>query len=119
MSTITAPAPTRLPAPGQRLHSDGLHWEGLRYDRLGALLVGLAMVVWLLVGAMAGASDADTPVPDPVSVVIQSGDTVWDLARAHAPSGIATLEYVMLVEQHNGVRSGALLPGTVLELPQS
>ena len=107
MSTLTAPLPHTL----QPLR--------LRWDRVAALAVVLLLLAWLLAGAMAGRSDADPGPVAPVQVVVQPGDTIWDMARQHAPAGMATLEYVMLVEQHNDVRSGALIPGTVLLLPQS
>ncbi len=89
----------------------------VRWDRVAGLLVALLLVGWLL-GATAGQSEADEPTPDPVSLVVQPGDTLWDIARVHAPAGMATLEYVSLVEQVNGVRAGLLLPGSVLQLPQ-
>ncbi len=90
----------------------------MRWDRVGALLLALLVFSWLLVAGTAGFSQADTAPVAPIQVVVQPGDTIWDMARQHAPAGMSTLEYVMLVEQHNDVRSGALLPGTVLELPQ-
>ncbi|CAN5407231.1 hypothetical protein BH23ACT9_BH23ACT9_31420 [soil metagenome] len=103
MSTLTIAPPTAI---------------RVRWDRVTGLLAALIMVVWLFTSGMAGLVQADTVPADPISVVIQPGDTVWDLARTHAPRGMGTLEYAALVEQHNGVRAGVLLPGTVLVLPQ-
>lgn len=90
----------------------------VRWDRVVGLFVLGLLVVWLVGAGLIGPSKADTPLAAPLAVVIQQGDTVWDMARSHAPVGMSTLEYVMLVEQHNSVRSGSLVPGSVLELPQ-
>jgi nucleoid-associated protein YgaU len=90
----------------------------IRWDRLAALAVTVLVVLWVLAGGLAGPSQATTPPAAPITVVVQPGDTVWELARQHGPSGVGTLEYAALVEQRNGVRAGALLPGSVLVLPQ-
>ena len=89
----------------------------VRWDRVIGLLVALLVVGWLL-GGWVGPSEADEPAADPITVVVQPGDTLWDLSRVHAPAGVATLEYASLVEERNGVRAGVLLPGSVLVLPQ-
>ena len=51
------------------------------------------------------------------SVVVQRGDTVWDLARAHAPSDSDHMAYVAEVVALNDVRPGTLRPGMILRLP--
>ena len=117
MTTLTAPRPTRQLAVRPAVAGRRVVRTRVRWDRVAALAVALLAFVWFLGAGLAGSSGADAPPAPPVVVVVQPGDTVWDLARAHAPADMATLEYAMLVEQHNGVRAGALLPGSVLELP--
>lgn len=122
MSTLTAPAPwpldLRRAVGPNRPRARRRAVVRVRWDRAAALLMAVVVLLWVLGAGMAGRSQADTTPVAPIQVVVQPGDTVWDMARLHAPAGMATLEYVMLVEQHNGVRAGALIPGTVLELPQ-
>jgi nucleoid-associated protein YgaU len=111
MSTIAIPTttPVRVRTAGRTAR--------VRWDRVAVLLVAALAVMWLL-GATAGSSEAEEVAAAPVVVVVQPGDTLWDLAREHGPVGTATLEYAALVEQVNDVRAGVLLPGTILELPQ-
>lgn len=116
MTAITLNRPTTLPRPAVRGGRSG--GMSVRWDRVALLLAVLLAAVWLISGG-AGHSQAVTPPAAPVVVVVQPGDTLWDLARDHAPAGMATLEYVLLVEQVNDVRAGRLLPGTPLQLPQT
>ncbi len=113
MSTIATHRPIR-PLPGARTV---VVRSRVRWDRVAALLVVLVAVVWFL-GGTALSSRADVPPAATVTVVVQPGDTLWDLARVHAPRGVATMEYVLQVQADNGVRAGLLLPGSVLRLPQ-
>ncbi|WP_370324542.1 LysM peptidoglycan-binding domain-containing protein [Euzebya sp.] len=109
MSTLCTTAPALAP-PTTRLR--------IRWARVALLVLAVAVLTWALAGLTATTSAADAPAADPVQVVVQPGDTLWDLARAHAPAGVATLEFVRQVEERNGVRAGRLLPGHVLVLPQ-
>ncbi len=114
MSTIATPRPIHH-LSGQRVVMAGR--SRVRWDRVLTLLLALVVVGWFL-GATAMSSQADVSPAAPITVVVQPGDTLWDLARAHAPAGVATMEYVMRVEADNGVRAAVLLPGSVLRLPQ-
>jgi nucleoid-associated protein YgaU len=49
--------------------------------------------------------------------VIAPGDTVWDLARRHAPAGAGVGEYAAVIVRANGVDARRLQPGDVLVLP--
>jgi nucleoid-associated protein YgaU len=85
----------------------------------------LAAVVLLVVAGAAvlgwsglRAQDATAAVPVAVhTVVVAPGDTVWDLARAHAPAGVAVDAYALEIVRVNGVEPAALAPGSVLRLP--
>ncbi|CAN5860811.1 hypothetical protein BH20ACT7_BH20ACT7_04050 [soil metagenome] len=52
-----------------------------------------------------------------VEVVIAPGDTIWDLAHAHAPAGQSPQTYITSILDANDLDATALLPGTVLRLP--
>lgn len=117
MSTICHPSPRLSRGAAGTVGGQGARGVRVRWARVAALLVAVAAMTWVLAGLTATTSAAEDPPAPPVAVVIQPGDTLWDLARTHAPAGMATLEYVALVEDLNDVRAGLLLPGHVLELP--
>jgi hypothetical protein len=76
---------------------------------------GLVLALSLAVTApsRAGAGDAAATR----SVVVRQGDTIWDLAGAHAPAGRDTMAYIAEIVALNDVRPSALHPGMVLQLP--
>ncbi|CAN5575587.1 hypothetical protein BH24ACT14_BH24ACT14_07280 [soil metagenome] len=80
----------------------------------------VAVAALLLVGVWSPWSAAATPAgvaTAPIEVVIAPGDTVWDLAHAHAPAGQSPRIYVARILAVNDVDATALAPGTVLRLP--
>lgn len=95
------------------------------YLRRRLAVVALAVTVvtvaaLLLVGVWSRGGAAVTPtgvVTTPVEVVIAPGDTIWDLAHAHAPKGQNPRAYVARIVAANDVEATALAPGTVLRLP--
>nr|MBA2529947.1 LysM peptidoglycan-binding domain-containing protein [Euzebyales bacterium]MBA3622093.1 LysM peptidoglycan-binding domain-containing protein [Euzebyales bacterium] len=69
------------------------------------------------VAGPAGRAVATWPVR---SVVVEPGDTVWDLIAPHVPAGHSRQVYAAQVLDHNRVEaSAALRPGMVLRLPDS
>ena len=100
------------------LHTASAPSLRIRWDRVTALAVVVLLAVALLAGGFSGSSRAEAPAPAPVEVVIQPGDTLWSLARAHAPAGMGTMEFVALVEASNDVSAGRLVPGRLIEVPQ-
>ena len=84
-----------------------------------ALRVGLAatMVAGLLVLLFIPRADADRgPVPT-VSHVVQPGDTLWSLAEVYTPSANDVRETIALIRAANGMSSGLLMVGDVIEVP--
>jgi len=70
--------------------------------------------------ALLGGSSADVPTMAPVSavtVVVQPGQTLWDIADVHTPAGVAPGTYVRQLAELNGVTNGALDAWQVLRLP--
>lgn len=85
------------------------------------LLLALTLTTALLAGAVranvgAAAVGAPVPVADAV-VVVQPGDTVWSIARQHAPAGVSTASYAGLIVERNGLDGGAVDEWQVLRLP--
>jgi hypothetical protein len=92
-----------------------------RQHRLIAVLLlvivaGLLLTVALILTAPARADavSADRPA---LTVVVSQGDTLWDLAFAHTPSGQDPMAYLAEVITLNDVKATALQPGMVLRLP--
>jgi hypothetical protein len=78
------------------------------------VLAGVAVLGW----SGLRAQDATAAVPVTAqTVVVAPGDTVWDLARAHAPAGVSVSAYAQEIVRVNGVEPAALAPGSVLRLP--
>ncbi len=91
------------------------------YTRTGlrALLLGLLLV--LLVGAFlwlfqAPARSASGP-PEVVTVVVQPGDTLWEIADQLAPDTADLRAVVSELVEFNRLRSKVLKPGQVLAVP--
>jgi hypothetical protein len=51
------------------------------------------------------------------SVVVQPGDSVWSIATSVAGTGDDVRAVVDDIQQLNGLRGSALVPGQVLDLP--
>jgi nucleoid-associated protein YgaU len=78
------------------------------------VLAGVAVLGW----SGLRAQDATAAVPVAAqTVVVAPGDTVWDLARAHAPAGVPVSAYALEIARVNGVEPASLAPGSVLRLP--
>ena len=89
--------------------------------RLGALVV-LATVV--IVGGQAlvgpGGQLAPATVPaNAATVVVQPGQTLWDIASTHAPADTSTWAYVEQLAELNGVAPDQLDAWQVLRLPDA
>jgi nucleoid-associated protein YgaU len=90
-------------------------------DRARRLLTGLVVAVAIAAGACVGGLVAgDEPVLELVgetSVVVQPGDTVWDIARSVAGDDQDVRAVVDAIERRNDLVAGRLVPGQVLVLP--
>ena len=142
MSAIPAPfaAPARAPLPDRgrgvvpvRPVADGEVVgpsipEGLAPDstaqavrrRIGVSSGFAALVAAVVVGLTGLGSPTAAPAAAPVtasSVVVQPGQTVWDVAAAHAPAGTTTAAYAASVVEHNGLDGGEVDAWQVLLLP--
>lgn len=78
-----------------------------------ALLVVAVLAVLLLGRGAVGAELAEPPA----QVVVQPGETVWDLVGPYVPAGTDRSVYAATVAEANDVDPRRLPPGTVLRLP--
>lgn len=72
--------------------------------------------------APAGVDPPERPAPsarrsESSRVVVGEDDTIWDLARTHAPAGTHPTVYARAVTEANDVDPLRLRPGEVLWLP--
>jgi LysM repeat protein len=81
--------------------------------RLILLLTAICMV-FLLIGGTAG---AEVEKPDPVSYVVQTGDTLWDIAARNAGPSEDIRRLVMDITVLSGVEGDVIFPGQVLLIP--
>lgn len=51
--------------------------------------------------------------------VVQSGDSLWSIARSHAPAQMDVRVYVQQLRQLNDLRQSVIHVGEVLTLPTS
>jgi nucleoid-associated protein YgaU len=120
---VAAPEPGRRtawprPVPCERSYEGGLH--GSRLTRRGRLVV---TAVWVLLAAVAALGMlrpglAADPAPDgTTTVVVQPGDTLWQLARGLDTTADPRTTIDAIVEL-NDLRSGAdIAAGDVLVVP--
>ena len=83
---------------------------------VAAVVLGIdALGIDVLSGPVASAPEV---VPaSTATVVVEPGQTLWDVAGEHAPDGVATDVYVRELAELNGVVNGGLDAWQVLRLP--
>ena len=105
----TANAPVRLTARGRRLAR--------------TLVIALALVVTLVAAIVAGIPSSQAgdgaAVPATATVVVQPGQTLWEVARGVA-TGVDVRETVARIKDLNGLSgagSDTVVPGQALVVP--
>lgn len=104
-------APARSLAPSGPLQA----WR----RRIGALVVLAALVVVVTQAFVADAGQLG-PATVPASattVVVQPGQTLWDIASVHAPADTSTWTYVDQLTELNGITGSQVDAWQVLRLP--
>lgn len=97
----------------------------LEITRRGRLVLSaLVFVAVLVIAAVAfvglGGSAAFASLDggrEVVTVTVQPGDTVWSYAEKYHPQGMDVRDYVLAVQERNGLSGGRLSAGETLELP--
>lgn len=83
------------------------------------LLVFACGVASFYVNARASSQDAVTDSLATQVVTVESGDSLWSLARHHEVDGLTVGEEVELIRSMNGLSSATLQPGMKLTVPLS
>ena len=92
-----------------------------RLLRSGILLLLVSLLVLLAIARVAGepvlaGSEASVVPTTTVTVVIEQGDSLWEIARRVAP-GADPRDVVHRIRELNGLRSNLIQPGQVLLVP--
>jgi nucleoid-associated protein YgaU len=98
------PAPLRLTRRGRRVVA------GL------SVAIGLSIAAGTVVTIELGGADGGLRLAGASTVVVEPGDTLWDIARSVAPDEDARAVVDAIVEL-NGLDSVDLMPGAELQLP--
>ncbi len=87
----------------------------LRKQRTAAFLVFVALLV--LVANVALSNQSTDDEHDVVAVTVQSGDTIWSIAKEYIPEGTDFNEYIHSISANNGVKDGNIYAGQVIYVP--
>ena len=93
-----------------RTHTDALR---LLVLRLAVLVVTTGAVFLLLTSA----GSAGEPAPPTMTYVVQSGDTLWDIAASVGEPGADLRRVVDDIQALNQLEGGTIRPGQALRLP--
>ncbi len=77
------------------------------------IVFGSVTAVFGLPTAHAASADEYT------EVVVESGDTLWKIARSYGPANVDTRVVVYNIERVNGISADSLVPGQILLVPVS
>lgn len=80
-----------------------------------ALLLAVVCAVFLMIG---GPAEADAPGPSPIAHVVESGDTLWNIAAAYATPGSDVRRVIHDIRTLSGISGGIIVPGQVLLIPR-
>lgn len=89
------------------------------YLRRRLALLGVALLIvcgWLLAGGVSSGAPLSSKDGAPRRVTLQAGETLWDVAAAHAPSAVDPRAYVDALIEMNNI-AGAPQVGQRLKLP--
>ena len=86
--------------------------------RFYTFIIVTILILTGTVTAVFGESPAHpNELSDCVEVVVESGDTLWNIARAYGPTDVDIRVIVWNIERLNDVTAAELQPGQVLLVP--
>ncbi len=74
------------------------------------IVVGMAFVM------LASACTTEKKPTKTIEYTVVCGDTLWDIAVEHIPSGLHLGEYIFDLKRNNGLETSDIYPGMVLEI---
>lgn len=83
------------------------------------LRISVLLVIWLMVAGsiVLSGSPARGEISLPAKVIVGSGDTLWGLAKSHAPRGMDLRDYLAEVLEKNELTGVLIYPGQEIVLP--
>lgn len=107
-----------MAAPAARPAASPLPALALRAVAVLVLAALLGAAAWLGVAlAGGGAAQAAAPEAPAQLVAVAPGQTLWEIASAHAPAGTDVRDTVEAIAVANGLSAGQVRAGQVLEIP--
>lgn len=85
-------------------------------ERAGVVVVAAAILLASLVAGGPGSTAVASRPGTPASVVLDRGETLWDLAERHAPAEVDPRAYVDALVRLNGL-TGPPRAGENIDLP--
>ncbi len=82
------------------------------------LFITLVTVSWITMESMQ-VFEQSTSVASavPQTIVVEAGDTLWNIAKAHAPNDMDFTDYMNKIKRVNEMKSSGLVSGQTLLLP--
>lgn len=121
MSSLAFPSPTTVaPRRGpvalpRSLSGSAVYWR--RRAMVLTILLVLAFVLTAAISRVGAGVGAQVESQVAGNVVVEPGQTLWEVAAATAPEGVDTRAQVAEIRQLNGLASSELEPWSVLLLP--
>lgn len=83
------------------------------------LRLSVLFAIWLTVmgGIFLSGSPVRGEISQPAVIIVNSGDTLWGLAKTHAPRGMDVRHYLAEILQENGLANVLIYPGQEIVLP--
>ena len=79
-----------------------------------SLLLAVVCMVFLMIG---GSAEADIRSAAPVEYVVESGDTLWEIASVNAGADQDVRRLVTDIARLSGVDAASVFPGQILLIP--
>ncbi len=82
------------------------------------LFVTLVTVSWITMESMQVIEQSTSVASGvPQTIVVEAGDTLWNIAKAHAPNDMDFTDYMNKIKRVNEMKSSGLVSGQTLLLP--
>ncbi len=89
-----------------------------RYQRSAVRIAFGLVLVALIAASLRATGGFPATEAGSTTVVVQQGDTLWDIAVRHGPASADPRATVARIRQANGIAGSLIYPGDVLRVPQ-
>ncbi|MEH7087191.1 LysM peptidoglycan-binding domain-containing protein [Neobacillus drentensis] len=88
------------------------------FQVLAVITIALSLTSFGFMSAFATSSNEDEQNANiPLQIVVDSGDTLWSIAKEHKPKQMDTRDYIEMIKKWNGKRDSSIQTGEVLQIP--